>query len=45
MDEIADPGVVILRRPDGSAAAVFSAMGATSEAVEEAAWEDYRSGE
>lgn len=37
-----DPDVLILRRPDGSAAAYFSALGATREAIKEAAWEDHR---
>jgi hypothetical protein len=41
LDE-SDPDVVILRRQDGVFAAAFSARGATSEGIEEAAREDYR---
>ena len=41
LDE-SDPDVVALRRPDGTTAAVFSALGATPQAIEEAAREDLR---
>lgn len=41
LDEVTDPGVVFLRREDGSTVAVFSARGATVEAIEQAAWDDY----
>ena len=37
-----DPDIVILRRQDGSFVAAFSARGATSEGLVEAAREDYR---
>jgi hypothetical protein len=37
-----DPDIVILRRPDGSFVAAFSARGATREGIVEAAKEDYR---
>ena len=37
-----DPDVVILHRQDGSLVAVFSASGATSKGIVEAAKEDYR---
>ena len=40
LDE-SDPDVVALRRPDGTTAAVFSAKGATPQAIEEAAREDH----
>ncbi len=40
LDE-SDPDVVALRRPDGTTAAVFSAIGATPQAIEEAAREDH----
>lgn len=35
-----DPDLLLLRRPDGSVVAAFSARGATEEAVERAARED-----
>jgi hypothetical protein len=41
LDE-SDPDIVILRRQDGSLVAVFSACGATSKGIVEAAKEDYR---
>ena len=41
LDE-SDPDVVVLRRQDGASVATFSAMGATDEAIVEAAKEDYR---
>ena len=41
LDE-SDPDIVVLRRQDGSFAAAFSASGATSEGIVEAAKEDYR---
>jgi hypothetical protein len=40
LDE-SDPDIVVLRRQDGSFAAAFSARGATSEGIVEAAKEDY----
>jgi hypothetical protein len=40
LDE-SDPDVVILRRQDGVFAAAFSARGATTEGIVEAAKEDY----
>ncbi len=40
LDE-SDPDVVILRRQDGAFVAVFSARGATTEGLLEAAKEDY----
>jgi hypothetical protein len=36
--------VLALRRPEGWVVAYFSARGATTEAVEQAAWEDYEGG-
>ena len=39
-----DPDLLLLRRPDGSVAAAFSARGATEEAVERVAWEDQGGG-
>jgi hypothetical protein len=41
LDE-SDPDVVILRRQDDSFVAAFSARGATTEGIVEAAKEDYR---
>jgi hypothetical protein len=41
LDE-SDPDIVLLRRQDGAFAAAFSAQGATSEGLVEAAKEDYR---
>jgi hypothetical protein len=35
------PDVLALRRPEGWMVAHFSAQGATKEAIEEIAWEDY----
>jgi hypothetical protein len=40
LDE-SDPDVVILRRQDGAFVAAFSARGATTEGILEAAKEDY----
>jgi hypothetical protein len=37
-----DPDVWALRRPGGWVVAYFSARGATREAIEETAWEDYK---
>jgi hypothetical protein len=37
-----DPDVWTLRRPGGWVVAHFSARGATKEAIEKTAWEDYR---
>ena len=36
-----DPDAWALRRPEGWVVAYFSARGATKEAIDEAAWEDY----
>jgi hypothetical protein len=41
LDE-SDPDVVVLRRQDGAFVAAFSARGATTEGIVEAAQEDYR---
>src|SRR5918992_840304 len=40
--EESDPDVVILRRQDGAFVAAFSARGATTEGIVQAAKEDYR---
>ena len=40
LDE-SDPDVLVLRRPDGTTAAVFSALGATPVSIQEAAWEEH----
>jgi len=40
LDE-SDPDVLALRRPDGTTAAVFSALGAKPESIQQAAWEDH----
>jgi hypothetical protein len=37
-----DPDVWTLRRSEGWVVAHFSARGATEEAIEQTAWEDYR---
>ncbi len=42
LDE-SDPDVVVLRRDDGTFVAAFSAWGATTEGLVEAAREDYAS--
>ena len=39
LDE-SDPDVLALRRPDGTIVAFFSALGATPEALQRAAWDD-----
>jgi hypothetical protein len=39
-----DPDILALRRPRGWVVAQFSARGATKEAIEETAWEDYEGG-
>jgi hypothetical protein len=39
--ERSDPDVWALRRPEGWVVSYFSARGATKEAIERAAWEDY----
>ncbi len=41
LDE-ADPDVLVLRRQDGAFVVAFSARGATTEGIVEAAKEDYR---
>ena len=46
MDIVSEPGVIILRRSDGSEVAKFSMLGATLEEIERATQEDYhRDGE
>ena len=40
LDE-SDPDIVVLRRPDSTTAAVFSALGATPESIQQAAREDH----
>jgi hypothetical protein len=39
--DASDPDVVALRRPDGTTVAVFSALGATPESIQQAAYEDH----
>jgi hypothetical protein len=39
--EESDPDIVVLRRQDGTFVAAFSAQGATTEGIAEAAKEDY----
>ena len=41
LDETTDPGTVILRRPDGSEVAAFSAEGADPWEIERAAWDEF----
>ena len=40
MDLVSEPGMIVLRRDDGSVVARFSMLGATLENVERAAEED-----
>ena len=42
MDVVSEPGVVVLRRSDGSVVATFSARGATLEEIQRATQEDHR---
>ena len=42
LDELTEREFVILRRPDGSEVAVFSAMGADPAEIERIAWADFR---
>ena len=42
LDELAERDLVILRRPDGSEVAVYSATGADPKEMERRAWEDAR---
>jgi hypothetical protein len=42
MDIVSEPGLIILRREDGSEVAKFSMLGATLEEIERAAQEDHR---
>ncbi len=42
MDIVSEPGLIILRRSDGSEVAKFSMLGATLEEIERAAQEDSR---
>ena len=39
-----DPDAIVLRRPDGSEVATFSAVGADPREVEKRAWEDFGAG-
>jgi hypothetical protein len=39
-----DPDVWTLRRPEGWVVAYFSAQGATTETIEQTAWEDHEGG-
>lgn len=41
MDLVSEPGMIVLRREDGSEVARFSVRGATLEDIESAAKEDY----
>jgi hypothetical protein len=41
-EEASDPDIVTLRHQDGTFAAVFSASGATTEGIVDAAKKDYR---
>jgi hypothetical protein len=43
MDLVSEPGLIVLRREDGSEVARFSARGATLDEIERAAEEDRRS--
>jgi hypothetical protein len=45
MDLVSEPGMIVLRRDDGSEVARFSVSGATLEEIERAAREDSRSAE
>jgi hypothetical protein len=40
--DLSDPDVLVLRCPDGTAIARFSAQGATAEAIEQEAMADYK---
>src|SRR3712207_5024584 len=42
--DTSDPDVWALRRAEGWVVAYFSARGATKEAIEQDAWEDYENG-
>ena len=42
LDLVNDPGVIVLRREDGTEVARFSVWDATSKAIEQAAQEDRR---
>jgi hypothetical protein len=42
LDELSERGFVILRRPDGSEAAAYSALGTNPKEMERRAWEDFR---
>ncbi len=42
LDLVSDPIAIVLRREDGSEVARFSVWDATSNAIEQAAEEDYR---
>ena len=44
LDELDGRDLVVLRRPDGSEVAVFSALGADPAEMERRAWEDRRGG-
>ena len=45
MDLVSEPGLVVLRRLDGTVVMRFSALGATLEEIEKAAEEDRRATE
>jgi len=42
LDLVSDPSVIVLRREDGTEVARFRVRDATSEAIEQAAYEDQR---
>ena len=42
LDETTERGLVILRRPDDSEVAAYSATGADPMEIERRAWEDFR---
>jgi hypothetical protein len=41
MDLVSEPGMIVLRREDGTEVATFSVWGTTLEEIERAAEEDY----
>ena len=45
MDLVSEPGLIVLRRLDGTVVMRFSALGATLEEIEKAAEEDRRATE
>jgi hypothetical protein len=44
LDETDPDAMIVLRRPDGSEVATFSAVGAGTREVERRAWEDFGGG-